>query len=110
MPIAGWEDPDPADVLILAGVAEWQALAARYPSRNGEPLLRCLEVARSNGALSVVIETRYMDPDYRSEYAALYARTFASQPDTAVGFTSSKLPWLPTSCGSCQATMAISDT
>jgi len=92
VPIAGWEDPDPADVLVLAGDAEWQTLAARYPSRNGEPLRRCLEVARSNGALSVVIETRYMDPDYRSEYAALYARTFASQPDTAVRLHFFKAP------------------
>ena len=33
-----------------------------------------------------------MDPDYRSEYAALYARTFASQPDTAVRLHFFKAP------------------
>jgi hypothetical protein len=42
-----------------------------------------LEVARAGGATSVVIETRYIDLDYRSEYSAFYARTFQSAPDSA---------------------------
>lgn len=81
--LRGWEDPDPAAVTVLTTDAEWDALAARYSGGSrDQPLQRCLEVARASGALSVVVETRYLDADYRSEYAAFYARSFAFQPDS----------------------------
>lgn len=84
MDLRNWEDPDPAEVLVLASDADWASLAARYAAGiRDEPLRRCLEVARASGAFSVVIETRYIDLDYRSEYAAFYSRTFAAQPDSA---------------------------
>lgn len=78
-----WEQPDPADLLLLGSDADWDALAKRYSGINDRPLRRCLEVARSNGATTVVIETRYIDLDYRSEFSAFFSKTFAAQPDTA---------------------------
>lgn len=80
----GWEDPDPADVVSLLGAKDWADLRGRYdPNLLGRPLERCLEVARAAGAMSVVIETRYLDLDYRSEYSAFFSKTFAEIPDTA---------------------------
>ena len=79
----GWEDPDPADVASLRGDSDWQALSSRYdPNLLRRPLERCFEVARANDAKTVVIETRYIDLDYRSEYSSFFSKTFAEIPDT----------------------------
>lgn len=79
----GWEHPDPAAVLALTTDDNWSWLQDRY-GRGSRPFHRCLEVARSGGARTAVIETRYIDLDYRSEYSAFYSRAFASVPDSAV--------------------------
>ncbi len=81
--IVDWEDPDPGEVLQLAADADWTRLRERYGGLNPMPLGRCLEVARANGASTVVVETRYVDLDYRSEYSAFYSGTFQSPPNTA---------------------------
>lgn len=79
----GWEDPDPAEVVSLGSPSAWSKLAKRYePNRCPRPLERCLEVVKGNGARTAVIETRYIDPDYRSEFSAFFSRTFASIPDS----------------------------
>jgi hypothetical protein len=80
----GWEDPDPADVVPLLSAPDWTGLRNRYdPNLLDRPLERCLEVAQAGGAKTVVIETRYIDLDYRSEYSSFFSRTFAEIPDTA---------------------------
>lgn len=78
-----WERPFPAAVLPLGTDEEWQLLRNLY-ARGFEdrPLDRCLEVARINEAARAVIETRYIDIDYRSEYTAYYSRAFSSYPDS----------------------------
>ncbi len=78
-----WEDPDPAKVRILAHPRDWTWLLGQYPARNPDPLKHCLDVAKAAGALTVVIETRYIDPDFRSEYVAFHARAFSTHYDTA---------------------------
>lgn len=83
MELTRWEEPEPAELRLLVTDADWASLAARYQGHNPRPLDRCLEVARAGGATTVVIETRYIDLDYRSEYSAFYARTFQSVPDNA---------------------------
>lgn len=83
MPSSDWERPDPAKFVPLRTRRDWERLASRYPGLNGQPLERCLEVARLGGARCAVIETRYIDPDFRSEYSGYYSRTFAPVPDTA---------------------------
>lgn len=79
----GWEDPDPADVVALLDDDDWDKFRERYdPNLIGRPLERCFEVARSNKATSAVIETRYLDVDYRSEYSSFFSKTFSEIPDT----------------------------
>ena len=81
-----WDLPYPCEVVTLNpdDDDEWDSLLfelGREKTRRREvygdrPLARCLEVARSNMARSLVIETRYVDLDYRSEYSAFYSKAF----------------------------------
>jgi hypothetical protein len=81
MRVAGWNDPDPAEVHHPTTAGEWDAALSRYlGSLNDIPLQRCVEVARSLGAQTLVVETRYLDIDYRSEFSAYYSRQFADVP------------------------------
>lgn len=61
----------------------WDLLASLYPAVHDRPLRACFNVARSNGAHTVVVETRYIDRDFRSEYSAFYSKAFVSMADTA---------------------------
>src|SRR5947209_4121335 len=84
MRLRDWNDPDPAEVFHPTNDAEWAAALDRYRgSVNDMPLLRCIEVARSLGARTLIVETRYLDLDYRSEFSAYYSRQFADVPDSA---------------------------
>ncbi len=79
----GWEDPDPAEVVQLLTDSDWDALLGRYePNYLPRPFERCLEVAKASDARSVIIETRYVDMDYRSEYSSFFSKTFAEIPDS----------------------------
>lgn len=82
MDLTNWELPDPGFVLRPTDDAAWVDAISRYSSMFPRPLERCLQVARSNGAETLVVETRYIDMDYRSEYVAYFARRFGSIPDT----------------------------
>lgn len=78
-----WEHPDPADVVTLETDRDWEALLRRYrPNHLSRPLERCLEVARAGNARAVVIETRYLDVDYRSEYSSFFSKTFGDIADS----------------------------
>lgn len=84
MELAGWNDPDPAEVFHPSTDSEWDQALARYlGTLNDAPLRRCIDVARALGATSLVVETRYLDLDYRSEFSAYYSRQFADIPDSA---------------------------
>src|SRR5688572_30563688 len=84
MELAGWNEPDPAEVFHPETDEQWEEALERYlGSLNDVPLQRCVEVARSLGARTLVIETRYLDIDYRSEFSAYYSRQFADIPDSA---------------------------
>lgn len=76
-----WDEPDPGELRPLLVDDDWSALVERYAAEHPRPFARCLEVARSNAATCVLVETRYMDRDYRSEYSAHYSTAFASYPD-----------------------------
>jgi hypothetical protein len=104
--VSGWEYPDPAELIQLSSDRHWKDLLGRYPAHNPRPLERCLEVARECGAQTAIVETRYLDEDYRSEYSAFFSKTFAEVPDTThrVHFFKAKLRpeqiWdLPNSAG-----------
>src|SRR4051794_29028622 len=102
MDTTGWGQPDPALIVPLSDDADWDGLTARYGATlNDVPLKRCIQVARANGARTVVIETRYVDPDYRSEYTAFYSRLHRPPPafahrlhffSTSVGLDLAALP------------------
>src|SRR5689334_4529394 len=84
MQFSGWNDPDPAEVFHPASDAEWDQAIKRYiGSLNDAPLRRCIGVARASGAVTMVVETRYLDLDYRSEFSAYYSRQFGDIPDSA---------------------------
>lgn len=76
-----WDEPDPGEILLLQSDADWASLRDRYAIHHPRPFERCLEVARAGGATCVVVETRYIDAEYRSEFAAFYSIAFASFPD-----------------------------
>lgn len=94
MDLTDWESPNPGLLHTPTSDADWDAVLQRYTgTTNDGPLLRCVSVARENGAQSLVIETRYLGQDFRSEFAHFYSRTFAAIPDSAhrLHFFSDKL-------------------
>lgn len=84
MELAGWNEPDPAEVFHPRNDVEWDAALDRYlGSINDLPLRRCVDVVRALGAVTMVVETRYLDIDYRSEFSAYYSKQFGDIPDTS---------------------------
>jgi hypothetical protein len=51
-----------------------------FPPDAERPLLRVLRIVRELGCRTVVVESRYVDPDYRSEYANYWAALFENRP------------------------------
>lgn len=58
--------------------ADWSALADEYGASAGRPLARVFDVARSARCRTVIVENRYVDADYRSEYSAFWSQRFES--------------------------------
>lgn len=91
-PTDAWDLPYPFEFIRLdpADDEEWESLqfqlgrekTGEIPPTTDRPLARCLEVVRENGAVVLVVETRYLDLDYRSEYSAFYSRAFDSYEDS----------------------------
>ncbi len=48
-----------------------------------DPLKRVLKIAREHGCRTVVVEERYVDADYRSEYSTFWSRRFQERPPLA---------------------------
>jgi hypothetical protein len=62
----------------------WNALAHSYDGGTGSaPLRRIFDIARGHGVVQVLIERRYVDMDWRSEYNNFYGTTFARYPSVA---------------------------
>jgi hypothetical protein len=80
--LTNWELPDPGVVLRPRSDAQWKDALGKYDSNCPRPLERCLQVALANGAKTLVVETRYIDIDYRSEYVAYFAKRFDSIPNS----------------------------
>lgn len=76
-----WVDPDKAFWLLRPRSEEdWNGLARAYTDDDERhPLNQVLDIARKGGCRTVVVENRYVDVDYRSEYSAFWSKKFDSQ-------------------------------
>ena len=86
MKLAGWVSEDtPFWTRRPRTDDDWNSLVAEYGDDPHllVPLRQCLRVARDGGCQTVVIENRYVDADYRSEFSAFWSLKFAGRP----GFT-----------------------
>lgn len=72
-----WSDPNRYGWLYHpASDDEWNDLVGE--SGAGEPFRKVLAVARAHGCRTVLIESRYIDADYRSEYSTFWSKRFDS--------------------------------
>lgn len=84
MDLSRWVDPDRAYWLVHPQTdPDWQALLDEYGGNRPGPLGRVFDVVRDGGCSTVVVENRYVDADYRSDYSAFWSGRF--EPGT--GFT-----------------------
>ena len=60
-----------------------QLLPPAVPERTRQPLAQVLRVATQAGCRCVVVEQRYIDPDYRSEFSSFWSRRFEDRPAVA---------------------------
>lgn len=82
-----WVDPDRSCwVLKPSSDADWRALAGEYTDGERRPLHQVLDVVRAGGCRTVVVENRYVDIDYRSEYTAFWSLKFDNQSPFARRF------------------------
>jgi hypothetical protein len=56
--------------------AEWETLIHEYGGQLSNPLQRIIEIARGHRCRTVVIENRYVDADWRNEFAAFWSGRF----------------------------------
>lgn len=66
--------PDPDEDGHWDELAEW--LAPETPAKAIGPLRAVLNVARQHGCRAIVLEHRYLDLDYRSEYTGFWSKRF----------------------------------
>jgi len=75
-----WVDPDTHGwVSNPASDDDWAKLIAEYAGEYPDPFTKVIETARGGGARTVVVENRYVDADYRSEYSAFWSLKFENQ-------------------------------
>lgn len=76
-----WVDSDRHGWLLRPhSDADWDQLAREYAGGPpGTPFDQVIAVAREGGCRSVVIENRYVDIDYRSEYSSFWSLKFDRQ-------------------------------
>lgn len=90
---------DPAEPVDVTLPGAWQGLVDRYTAGRGSlPLSRLVEIAKSLGVQSVLVERRYIDLDWRSEHSRFYSTTFVRYPSVSHRLHFFKSP-LPTDLG-----------
>src|SRR5262245_17581764 len=82
-----WVDPERPGWLFAPRTDEdWQELTRQYVAARRSPLDQVSAVARAGGCRTVVVENRYVDVDYRSEYSAFWSLKFDGQSPFARRF------------------------
>jgi hypothetical protein len=83
---ADWAESPPDFITrydVSAG-GDWNRFYNRYTAGGvNAPLLRVIEIAMLHGVQSVLVETRYIDADWRSEHARFYSTTYTRYPSVA---------------------------
>ncbi len=83
--LAPAEEPAaPSDPALLRLPEGLETLIRMFPSRTtaNQQWSHALEIIAELGARSVIVEPRYVDADYRSEYASFYSGVFTPYPTT----------------------------
>jgi hypothetical protein len=75
-----WVADSHGTVELIADPADWDALLKRYEQVRPSPLASVFDVARANRCRTVVVENRYVDADFRSEYSAFWSLRFQDTP------------------------------
>jgi hypothetical protein len=81
-PFLAWSPDDAAAAVYDVTVdGAWEQLVDFYAGETpSAPLERIVALAREHGVRSLVVEQRYLDPDWRSEHAAFHGRLFRRHP------------------------------
>jgi hypothetical protein len=81
-PFLTWSPDDAAAAVYDVTVdGAWDQLVDFYAGETASaPLERIVALAREHGVRSLVVEQRYLDPDWRSEHAAFHGRLFRRHP------------------------------
>lgn len=99
-------DDAPAVIVDTTSKAGWDRIRSEYaPFGPVAPLERLIEVAQSHGVVSVLVERRYIDADYRSEHSRFYSTTFRRFPSVChrLHFFTSEVPGDLTGLGELQS-------
>jgi hypothetical protein len=83
-----WVDLDRSCWVVQpASATEWAELASKYTrTEERKPLNQVFDVVREGGCRTVVVENRYVDVDYRSEFTAFWSLKFDNQSPFARRF------------------------
>ncbi len=76
-----WVDPDTHGwVVPTANPDAWSELLDDYGGVRPAPLRRVFELVRESGCQTAVVENRYVDQDFRSDYSAFWSHRFDAPP------------------------------
>jgi hypothetical protein len=79
--MAPWVDPDTHGwVHHPRTAADWEKLLSEHGAAPDAPLASVFRAVRANRCRTVIVENRYVDPDYRSEYSAFWSHRFLDRP------------------------------
>jgi hypothetical protein len=81
--LANWVDPERYGWVIHPQTdRDWETVIQQYGGIRGaeRAFTRLIEVVRANECKTVIIENRYVDSDFRSEYTAFWASRFTDTP------------------------------
>jgi hypothetical protein len=111
MDAAGWIDPNTHGWIRAPRTDdEWAALALEYGAQHPRPLEEILRHVRASGCRTVVIEHRYVDSDFRSEFSAFWSLRFDSVPAYTRRLHFFTVELSDASSTSCRRTRGISAT
>lgn len=71
---------EPFALINVTSQTGWDKIRSDYAAAHDRPLERVIEIAKAHGVVTVLVEYRYIDADWRSEHAHFYGSTFKRYP------------------------------